>query len=148
MVRIFNRHFVIFMLCILWRCSLRWGAGRKSFVCECNLRLKLKSYIFLLVVYSPLRSFRNRWASKLIKNNVCISERSLYVRFYWTLVALSWVNSVIFATPPLFGYGKYSCDATGTACTFLWPSLASGAKHIGFSIPYILFCGIIPVIAM
>ncbi|KAF9804147.1 hypothetical protein SFRURICE_020575 [Spodoptera frugiperda] len=72
-------------------------------------------------------------------------ERSLYARFYWSLVAVSWCNSVIFATPPLFGYGKYSCDATGTTCTFLWPSSSSGAKHIGYSIPYILICGVAPM---
>ncbi|KAJ8729253.1 hypothetical protein PYW08_000834 [Mythimna loreyi] len=75
-------------------------------------------------------------------------ERTLYTRFYWWLVGLSWFNSIIFSTPPLFGYGKYSCDSTGSTCTFLWPSTSSGAKHIGFSIPYILVCGVIPVIAV
>ncbi|CAH0602950.1 unnamed protein product [Chrysodeixis includens] len=75
-------------------------------------------------------------------------ERILHLRLYWILVGVSWFNSVIFATPPLFGYGKFSCDSTGTSCTFLWPSIASGAKHIGYSIPYILVCGVIPVIAI
>ncbi|XP_049708378.2 visual pigment-like receptor peropsin [Helicoverpa armigera] len=75
-------------------------------------------------------------------------ERFLCTRMYWSFVGLSWFNSFIFAIPPLFGYGKYSCDSTGTTCTFLWPSLTSGAKHIGFSIPYILVCGVIPVVAI
>nr|QDR51019.1 retinal G protein-coupled receptor-like protein [Manduca sexta] len=75
-------------------------------------------------------------------------EKSLYLRLYWSLVGISWINSVIFATPPLFGYGLYSCDTTGTSCTFLWPSQLSGAKHLGFTVPYILICGVIPVIAM
>lgn len=93
-------------------------------------------------VYSPKYLFLLQF--KLIY----ISERSLYTRFYWSLIGLSWFNSIIFATPPLFGYGKYSCDTTGTSCTFLWPSASSGAKHIGFSIPYIVVCGVIPVIAL
>ncbi|KAM3964737.1 visual pigment-like receptor peropsin [Aphomia sociella] len=73
-------------------------------------------------------------------------EKSLYLRVYWTLIGVCWLSSIVFATPPLFGYGLYSCDATGTSCTLLWPSLASGMKHIGFSVPYVIICGVVPVI--
>ncbi|XP_028157551.1 visual pigment-like receptor peropsin isoform X1 [Ostrinia furnacalis] len=75
-------------------------------------------------------------------------EKSLYFRWYWTLVGVCWLSSVIFATPPLFGYGVYSCDTTGTSCTFLWPSLQAGTRQIGYSIPYVILCGVVPVIAI
>ncbi|XP_028032257.1 visual pigment-like receptor peropsin isoform X2 [Bombyx mandarina] len=75
-------------------------------------------------------------------------EKSVYIRLYWTLIAVSWINSFLFATPPLFGYGLYSCDTTGTSCTFLWPSMSSGAKQLGYAVPYILICGLIPIVAM
>ncbi|XP_049881696.1 visual pigment-like receptor peropsin isoform X2 [Pectinophora gossypiella] len=73
-------------------------------------------------------------------------EITLYQRFYWWYVTFCWTSALIFATPPLFGYGVYSCDTTGTACAFLWPSMASGAKQLGYSIPYVIVCGILPVI--
>ncbi|XP_061378598.1 opsin-5-like isoform X2 [Danaus plexippus] len=56
--------------------------------------------------------------------------------------------AVFFAIPPLFGYGLYSCDATGTVCTFLWPSLNSGAKQLGFSVPYVIVCGVLPIVGI
>lgn len=77
-----------------------------------------------------------------------VSEKTLYFRFYWIVVGVCWINSVIFATPPLFGYGVYACDSTGTTCSFLWPSLASGAKQLGYCIPYLIWCGLVPLIAM
>ncbi|XP_013182897.2 visual pigment-like receptor peropsin [Amyelois transitella] len=75
-------------------------------------------------------------------------EKSLYLRIYWILAGVCWVISLVFATPPLFGYGVYSCDSTGTICSLLWPSLASGLKQIGFCIPYVLICGVLPVVAI
>ncbi|CAH0748776.1 unnamed protein product [Diatraea saccharalis] len=75
-------------------------------------------------------------------------EKSLYFRWYWTLVGLCWLSAVVFATPPLFSYGLYSCDATGTVCTLLWPSTNAGSRHIGFAVPYVVICGVAPVIAI
>ncbi|CAK1602876.1 unnamed protein product [Parnassius mnemosyne] len=73
-------------------------------------------------------------------------EKTLYFRFYWIIAGVCWLISVIFATPPLFGYGVYSCDSTDTICSFLWP--ASSAKQLGFSIPYVILCGLVPLIAI
>ncbi|KOB72507.1 Visual pigment-like receptor peropsin [Operophtera brumata] len=70
-------------------------------------------------------------------------EKKLHIRFYWTLIGVTALSAILFATPPLFGYGVYSCDSTGTSCTLLWPPLTS-AKQIGFSIPYIIVCGVVP----
>ncbi|XP_041973800.1 visual pigment-like receptor peropsin [Aricia agestis] len=75
-------------------------------------------------------------------------ERCLYFKYYWTLLGVCWVNSVVFSAPPLFGYGVYSCDSTGTSCSLLWPSLDSGAKQLGFSVPYVIVCGLIPVVGI
>lgn len=75
-------------------------------------------------------------------------ERTVYFRYYWTLIFVCWMVAIIFATPPLFGYGVYSCDATGTVCSLLWPSLNSGARDLGYSVPYVIVCGIIPVIGI
>lgn len=83
-----------------------------------------------------------------IFNSPYVSERNVYFRYYWTLIGVCWMVAVIFATPPLFGYGIYSCDATGTVCALLWPSLSSGARQLGYSVPYVIVCGIIPVIGM
>ena len=83
-----------------------------------------------------------------IFNSPYISERTVYFRYYWTLVFVCWMVAIIFATPPLFGYGIYSCDATGTVCSLLWPSLNSGARDLGYSVPYVIVCGIVPVIGM
>ncbi|XP_022128453.2 visual pigment-like receptor peropsin [Pieris rapae] len=75
-------------------------------------------------------------------------ERMLCFRYYWSLVALTWVNSLVFAIPPLFGYGIYSCDTTGTACMYLWPSSRASGKHLGYAIPYVLFCCVLPVVGI
>ncbi|XP_045785990.1 rhodopsin, GQ-coupled-like [Maniola jurtina] len=75
-------------------------------------------------------------------------ERTVYFRYYWTLIGVCWTVAVVFATPPLFGYGMYSCDATGTVCTFMWPSLTSGAKGLGFSVPYVIICGVMPIVGI
>nr|XP_032529682.1 visual pigment-like receptor peropsin isoform X2 [Danaus plexippus plexippus]QDQ16907.1 RGR-like protein [Danaus plexippus] len=75
-------------------------------------------------------------------------ERTVHFRYYWTLIGGCWMVAVFFAIPPLFGYGLYSCDATGTVCTFLWPSLNSGAKQLGFSVPYVIVCGILPIVGI
>ncbi|XP_072936783.1 visual pigment-like receptor peropsin [Epargyreus clarus] len=75
-------------------------------------------------------------------------ERTLYFRYYWTLIGVCWMFAAIFAIPPLFGYGVYSCDSSGTTCTLLWPSLHSGAKQLGFSVPYVIICGILPIIGI
>ncbi|KAJ2953816.1 hypothetical protein O0L34_g1444 [Tuta absoluta] len=75
-------------------------------------------------------------------------EIVLYQRVYWGLIAFCWSIALLFATPPAFGFGMYSCDSTGTICAYLWPSLASGAKHLGYAFPYVLVCGVIPVIAI
>ncbi|XP_045457687.1 visual pigment-like receptor peropsin [Melitaea cinxia] len=72
-------------------------------------------------------------------------ERNVYFRYYWTLIGVCWMVAVIFAAPPLFGYGMYSCDSTGTVCALLWPSLNSGARQLGFSVPYVIVCGILPI---
>ncbi|KAJ0182021.1 hypothetical protein K1T71_002743 [Dendrolimus kikuchii] len=75
-------------------------------------------------------------------------DKFLHIHFYWSLAGACWINALIFSIPPLFGYGLYSCDTTGTSCTFLWPSIYSGAKQLGFTVPYIFICGVAPVIAM
>ncbi|XP_073942062.1 visual pigment-like receptor peropsin isoform X2 [Choristoneura fumiferana] len=75
-------------------------------------------------------------------------ERILHLRLYWISVGACFLNAVIFATPPLFGYGVYSCDATGTVCAFFWPSWTSDAKQLGYTLPYVFICGVIPVIAI
>ncbi|CAH2067208.1 unnamed protein product, partial [Iphiclides podalirius] len=92
--------------------------------------------LFALVLERYLLARRNR------------REKTLYFRFYWIAVGVCWINSVIFATPPLFGYGVYSCDSTGTICSLLWPSLSSGAKQLGYCIPYVIWCGIVPLISI
>ncbi|XP_053604479.1 visual pigment-like receptor peropsin [Plodia interpunctella] len=75
-------------------------------------------------------------------------ETLLYLRVYWILTGACWIISLVFAIPPLFGYGVYSCDATGTICSLQWPSLYSGPKQIGFCLPYVVICGVVPVVAI
>ncbi|KPJ12282.1 Visual pigment-like receptor peropsin [Papilio machaon] len=75
-------------------------------------------------------------------------EKRLHFRFYFTVVGVCWIKSAIFATPPLFGYGVYSCDSTGTICSFLWPALTSSTKELGYSVPYVILCGLVPLIAI
>ncbi|XP_026329002.1 rhodopsin, GQ-coupled-like [Hyposmocoma kahamanoa] len=75
-------------------------------------------------------------------------EISLYYQFYWLFIGLCWIVSLTFSIPPLFGYGRYSCDTTGTTCSFLWPAWSGGAKQLGFAAPYVIVCGILPVISI
>ncbi|CAK1550126.1 unnamed protein product [Leptosia nina] len=75
-------------------------------------------------------------------------ERTLVYRYYWSLGAVAWVNALVFAIPPLLGYGIYSCDATDTICTYLWPSSRASAKHLGYAVPYTVLCGIMPIIGI
>ncbi|XP_011552121.3 visual pigment-like receptor peropsin [Plutella xylostella] len=72
-------------------------------------------------------------------------EQEMSLFFHWLLVGVCWAAAVVLATPPLFGYGVYSCDVTSTVCTFLWPSLLSGAKQLGFSILLLILGGLLPI---
>ncbi|XP_013168188.1 PREDICTED: visual pigment-like receptor peropsin [Papilio xuthus] len=92
--------------------------------------------LFALVLERYLLARRNR------------REKRLHFRFYFTVVGICWMKSAIFATPPLFGYGVYSCDSTGTICSFLWPALTSSTKELGYSVPYVLLCGLVPLVAI
>lgn len=76
-----------------------------------------------------------------------VSEKTLHIRYYWALVGVSWLSAVVFAIPPLFGYGIYSCDPTSTFCSLLWPPVSS-ARQMGYSVPYVIICGVIPIVGM
>ena len=64
-----------------------------------------------------------------------VVKRSLYIKFFpskraaWLYCALVWLVSVLFATPPLYGWGKMKFDSDFFVCTFNWKQ-----GHVSFVI--------------
>ena len=64
-----------------------------------------------------------------------VVKRSLYIKFFprkrvaWLYCGLVWLVSVLFATPPLYGWGKMNFDSDLIICSFNWKE-----GHVSFVI--------------
>ncbi|XP_047000149.1 visual pigment-like receptor peropsin [Schistocerca americana] len=63
------------------------------------------------------------------------------LRYYWAAVLLCWAASAAWATPPLFGWGRYECDATATSCDVGW---SPSGDRLRYSLPSLLLADLLP----
>lgn len=58
----------------------------------------------------------------------------------------SWIYSLIWTVPPLFGWGSYGIEGAGTSCSVRWTSVSS--QSMSYIICLFVFCLAIPVMIM
>lgn len=58
----------------------------------------------------------------------------------------SWLYSLIWTVPPLFGWSSYGTEGAGTSCSVQWSS--ESLESVSYIICLFLFCLVIPVMVM
>lgn len=61
-------------------------------------------------------------------------------------VGLSWVYSLVWTVPPLFGWSSYGPEGPGTTCSVNWT--AKTANSISYIICLFVFCLIVPFLVI
>ncbi|XP_038574508.1 vertebrate ancient opsin-like [Micropterus salmoides] len=61
-------------------------------------------------------------------------------------IALSWVYSLIWTLPPLFGWSRYGPEGPGTTCSVDWT--AKTTNNISYIISLFVFCLIVPFLVI
>lgn len=61
-------------------------------------------------------------------------------------ITLSWVYSLIWTMPPLFGWSSYGPEGPGTTCSVDWK--AKTANNISYIICLFVFCLIVPFLVI
>lgn len=61
-------------------------------------------------------------------------------------VVMSWVYSLIWTLPPLFGWSRYGPEGPGTTCSVDWTTKT--ANNISYIICLFIFCLIIPFLVI
>ncbi|TDH06271.1 hypothetical protein EPR50_G00129310 [Perca flavescens] len=61
-------------------------------------------------------------------------------------ITLSWVYSLIWTVPPLFGWSNYGPEGPGTTCSVNWT--AKTANNISYIICLFVFCLIVPFLVI
>lgn len=61
-------------------------------------------------------------------------------------VAMSWVYSLVWTAPPLFGWSSYGLEGPGTTCSVNWT--AKTANNISYIICLFVFCLIVPFLVI
>lgn len=61
-------------------------------------------------------------------------------------IALSWVYSLFWTLPPLFGWSHYGPEGPGTTCSVNWTSKT--ANNISYIICLFVFCLVVPFSAI
>lgn len=61
-------------------------------------------------------------------------------------IILSWVYSLIWTMPPLFGWSRYGPEGPGTTCSVDWE--AKTANNISYIICLFVFCLIMPFLVI
>ncbi|NXG42826.1 OPSP protein, partial [Psilopogon haemacephalus] len=60
----------------------------------------------------------------------------------WIGIVLSWTYSLIWTTPPLFGWSSYGPEGPGTTCSVNWHS--KDTNNVSYVICLFIFCLVIP----
>ncbi|KAG6925763.1 opsin 3, partial [Chelydra serpentina] len=63
-------------------------------------------------------------------------------RKIWMGIFLSWMYSLFWTLPPLFGWSSYGPEGPGTTCSVNWHS--RDANNISYIICLFIFCLVIP----
>lgn len=61
-------------------------------------------------------------------------------------VALSWVYSLVWTVPPLFGWSRYGPEGPGTTCSVDWT--AKTANNISYIICLFISCLLVPFVVI
>ncbi|XP_051970820.1 pinopsin-like [Xyrauchen texanus] len=61
-------------------------------------------------------------------------------------IAFSWMYSVVWTLPPLFGWSRYGPEGPGTTCSVNWA--AKTANNVSYIVCLFLFCLILPFIVI
>ncbi|XP_076000852.1 teleost multiple tissue opsin a, partial [Genypterus blacodes] len=73
------------------------------------------------------------------------ADSSNYRQVYFG-ISLSWVYSLIWTVPPLFGWSKYGPEGPGTTCSVNWT--AKTANNISYIICLFVFCLAVPFLVI
>ncbi|CAM5138904.1 unnamed protein product, partial [Eretmochelys imbricata] len=63
-------------------------------------------------------------------------------RKIWMGIFLSWMYSLFWTLPPLFGWSSYGPEGPGTTCSINWHS--RDANNISYIVCLFIFCLVIP----
>ncbi|XP_054623025.1 vertebrate ancient opsin-like [Dunckerocampus dactyliophorus] len=73
------------------------------------------------------------------------ADSSNYYKIAFGII-LSWVYSLIWTVPPLFGWSRYGPEGPGTTCSVDWK--ATTANNISYIICLFVFCLIVPLLVI
>ncbi|NXG20098.1 OPSP protein, partial [Grallaria varia] len=62
----------------------------------------------------------------------------------WTGIILSWTYSLVWTTPPLFGWSSYGPEGPGITCSVNWHS--KDANNASYIVCLFIFCLVIPFV--
>lgn len=64
----------------------------------------------------------------------------------WICIVGSWVYSLFWTVPPLFGWSSYGLESSGTTCSVVWHSRSH--NNVSYIVCLFLFCLVLPLIIM
>lgn len=67
-------------------------------------------------------------------------------RKVFTGIAFSWIYSLVWAVPPLFGWSRYSPEGPGTTCSVNWTTRT--ANNVSYIVCLFFFCLILPFVVI
>ncbi|XP_073497371.1 pinopsin-like [Phyllobates terribilis] len=64
----------------------------------------------------------------------------------WICIAGSWIYSLLWTIPPLFGWSSYGLESSGTTCSVVWHS--KSYNNVSYIVCLFLFCLVLPLLIM
>ncbi|KAM8952898.1 opsin-3-like [Pelodytes ibericus] len=64
----------------------------------------------------------------------------------WLCIVGSWIYSLFWTLPPLFGWSRYGLESSGTTCSVVWHS--KSANNVSYIVCLFLFCLVLPLVIM
>ncbi|KAM5145536.1 CD40 ligand [Mantella aurantiaca] len=64
----------------------------------------------------------------------------------WLCIVGSWLYSLLWTVPPLFGWSSYGLESSGTTCSVVWHSRSQ--NNISYIVCLFLFCLVLPLLVM
>lgn len=61
-------------------------------------------------------------------------------------IAFSWIYSMVWTVPPLFGWSRYGPEGPGTTCSVDWT--AKTANNVSYIVCLFIFCLILPFVVI
>ncbi|XP_040179691.1 pinopsin-like [Rana temporaria] len=64
----------------------------------------------------------------------------------WLCIIGSWLYSLLWTVPPLFGWSSYGLESSGTTCSVVWHSRSQ--NNVSYIVCLFLFCLVLPLLVM